>query len=1082
MHIKSITLQGFKTYNEATTITFSEGFGHNGSGKSNILLGFSFALGEIGNSAAERRLLLHEGVHGRVTSGFVELILDNSSRRLCMYDADSVVIRRSFSSETDEITVQGNIVGRSRNSSSSSSSSSRSSKSSFIIHQGRIQEVAVLSAAGRLSLLSAGCCSFIEEKTKETDLLLQKAYWVEAAETLKQAKERQEQHRAAIRRLAADAAAAEANRDEAAAQLANLSLEHSSQLERKKQMESLTNELQCEESRLRLESNLLAGEAEAQQQKRETMKELLLEKKKEMQHIQEELEKKLRPQHVAAAAAYSAAQQQHTQLQQQLQQLQQRHSFSGVSAAARQAAIRERLRDIEQQQKTEAAHDKQNKRKIQELTAEAKEAEKKVAAAAAAAAAAKATMDEATRDIAKLKAPLEEVVEQLRQQQAVLSGLLQQRNAAEAEVEPEYYSAVEAVGGFALFQFVVEDAAKALEAVARLKQQQQQQQQKQQQQSGLLLQRRCCVSIVPLKEVVQQQQQQQRHRSLWQQQMQQKAQQLLDEGVAMPLTECIRVLPEAAGIHTAAIEVYIQSIFRLTLLVPSLDSPQVQQLNASGYNCVDLSGLRNAQKKEEQLTAAHQQQQQTLTTLQQQHRELLLQEQQLIEKRLDSHHKAQAALEQQQQHKLLRHEALQAEQAPLTATEQELLQQLPQQLQQQQQLLQQLLQRVEETAAAVSEAEETLEVSLRRGVDRLEREAREEEGEGLGFRVYARVDAEAAALLKTRQQQEDAAAELETTIRALEGKLAAARERQAAAEASLQAAAAQLEQQNVLLQQSQLEETAAAAFCSLLTSIERLSQSSQPSQDSSSNNGVLGAAADDFKALKNREKLQDESLLLLQQQLQQLQQRRQQLLQQQLRRIDAHFSALFAQLVPGGSARLELAEDIGDDSAAESGMTKGVEMQLNFSAAAENRETLNMQRLSGGQKTVAAAALLLAQQLASSSSSSSSSGSGEGLLLLDEPDAALDSQYAQRLAATLQNAAANLKCQVIITTLRKELLSCGDKFWLVQQIQRASKPREITKEEAAELLLEMPQQQQQQQQQQLLLPQRALPEAVPSMG
>ncbi|CDJ31788.1 uncharacterized protein EMH_0069750 [Eimeria mitis] len=114
MHIKSITLQGFKTYNEATTITFSEGctciIGHNGSGKSNILLAFSFVLGEIGNSAAERRLLLHEGVHGRVASGFVELILDNASRRLCMYDADSVVIRRSFSAEVDEITLQGTAV------------------------------------------------------------------------------------------------------------------------------------------------------------------------------------------------------------------------------------------------------------------------------------------------------------------------------------------------------------------------------------------------------------------------------------------------------------------------------------------------------------------------------------------------------------------------------------------------------------------------------------------------------------------------------------------------------------------------------------------------------------------------------------------------------------------------------------------------------------------------------------------------------------------------------------------------------------------------------------------------------------
>ncbi|CDI75587.1 hypothetical protein EPH_0042080 [Eimeria praecox] len=227
--------------------------------------------------------------------------------------------------------------------------------------------------------------------------------------------------------------------------------------------------------------------------------------------------------------------------------------------------------------------------------------------------------------------------------------------------------------------------------------------------------------------------------------------------------------------------------------------------------------------------------------LTQRHRQLLQQEQLLIEKRIESFQKTQAALEDEQQHKLaqraalslisaikeeeeaaaarnaerkqliqtLRHEALQAQQAPLTAAEQQLLQQLPQQLQQQQQLLQQLLLRVEEAAAALSEAEETIEVTLRRGVDRLEREAREEEGEDLGFRVYERVDAEAAALLKTRQQQEDAAAEIDTAIRALESQLSAAREHQTAAERKYQTAAANILQINLLLQQKQTEAEAA---------------------------------------------------------------------------------------------------------------------------------------------------------------------------------------------------------------------------------------------------------------------------------
>ncbi|CDJ57581.1 structural maintenance of chromosome domain-containing protein, putative [Eimeria maxima] len=864
--------------------------------------------------------MVAEGVHGRVPSGFVELIIDNTSRRLCMFDADSVIIRRSFSLDADDITIQGNTIsGRSSRSSSSSSSSrssssssSSSSRSSFIIHQGRIQEVSLLTSVGRLSLLAAGCCNFIEEKAKETELLLQHG----------------------------------------------------------------------------------------------------------LVYAEEELEKKLRPEYAAAVSVYSAAQQQHAQLQ--------------------------------------------------ELKEEADTEGNKAAAAAADAAAAAKTMEEASTEIAKLKTPLEEIVEEVRQQQAVLSSLLQQRTAAAADVEAEYINAIEAIGGFCLFQFVVEDAATALEAIARLKQQQQQQQQQQQKQQkqqqqqengGLLLQRRCCISIVPLKEVMQQQQQQQQKRQQRLQQMQQQAQQLLDEGAAMPLTDCIEILQQEAGAHAAAIEVYIHSIFNFSLLVPSIHSQEVNILNN-----IDLSGcvsfangvirgggnkynkltsffsLRNALKKEKEINKNHEQQQQTLAALQQRAALSLAaaikEEEQTIATRT-------AARKQLMQS--LRHEALQAQQTPLTATEQQLLQQLPQQLQQQQQLLQQLLQRVEAAASAISEAEETLEVSLRRGVDRLEREAREEEGEGLGFRVCDRVDAEATALQKTRQQHEDTAAEIETAIRGLESKVAAAREQQAAADISLHAAAARLIEETSLLQQWQLEEEAKrrlqADLASLLAAASAAAGGGTAAGTAAAAATAAGAASSESREVL-RSKLE--------------------------------------------AVKEELVEDPTDISVEYGGKPRGVEMQINFNAAAaDNHEHLPVQRLSGGQKTVAAAALLLAQQLASSSSisSSSSSGGGEGLLLLDEPDAALDGQFAQRLSAALKTAAAELKCQVVLTTLRKELLSCGDKFWLVQQIERSSRPREITKEEAAELLLDLPQQQQQQQQQQLmLLPPTAMPEAVPSMG
>ncbi|CDJ68269.1 Whole genome shotgun assembly, reference scaffold old set, scaffold scaffold_65, related [Eimeria necatrix] len=224
--------------------------------------------------------------------------------------------------------------------------------------------------------------------------------------------------------------------------------------------------------------------------------------------------------------------------------------------------------------------------------------------------------------------------------------------------------------------------------------------------------------------------------------------------------------------------------------------------------------------------------------------------------------------------------------------------------------------------------------------------------------------------------------------------------------------------------------------------------------------------------------LQREAYQLVQQQLQQLQMRRQQLLQQQLRRVDAEFSALFKQLVPGGTARLELIEDPCATSTGETAELSGVEIQVDFNAAGKSAESLPMQRLSGGQKALVAVALLLAQQMASGGE-----GGREGLLLLDEPDSALDETHARHLAEALLNSTRNLGCQIILTTLRKELLICGDKFWLVQQHQRASQATEISEQEASAVFIDLPQMQQQLRQQpqhQRMLPHRHLPDCVES--
>ncbi|OEH76562.1 structural maintenance of chromosome domain-containing protein [Cyclospora cayetanensis] len=389
MHIKAITLQGFKTYNDATTIVFSEGctclIGHNGSGKSNILLGISFALGDIGNSAAERRLLLHEGLQGRVSSGFVELILNNADRRLCMLDSDQVVIRRSFSLNSDDVAVQGKPVSKGELeqliecaglSGGSLRSSRRSgSTSSFLIRQGRIQEVALLSAAGRLRLLlSAGPGAFLEAKANETEQVLQQAAterqavqkglkdlqtqleamdsdreelracldlerqkaaieaalheadWNDAAESLRKAEEQQavskgplngsrccevalRRHRATVRSLAAAAAEAEAARDEAAAQLANLSAQHSAHAAKRIEADNAAVELQGEETRFRLESEVVAEQAAAQEARAAKTRHALEEKQREVHRLGIMPAHRINAAHAQAADLVAAAEQ-----------------------------------------------------------------------------------------------------------------------------------------------------------------------------------------------------------------------------------------------------------------------------------------------------------------------------------------------------------------------------------------------------------------------------------------------------------------------------------------------------------------------------------------------------------------------------------------------------------------------------------------------------------------------------------------------------------------------------------------------------------------------------------------------------
>jgi structural maintenance of chromosome 3 (chondroitin sulfate proteoglycan 6) len=88
MYIKSVTVKGFKTYKEETTIDLSPQsnliLGKNGSGKSNLLDAIQFVLSDKYNnlSSDERSKLLYEGAGGTAMQADVEIIFDNSDGRI----------------------------------------------------------------------------------------------------------------------------------------------------------------------------------------------------------------------------------------------------------------------------------------------------------------------------------------------------------------------------------------------------------------------------------------------------------------------------------------------------------------------------------------------------------------------------------------------------------------------------------------------------------------------------------------------------------------------------------------------------------------------------------------------------------------------------------------------------------------------------------------------------------------------------------------------------------------------------------------------------------------------------------------
>ncbi len=117
LHLKSLTLKGFKSFASATTLRFEPGItcvvGPNGSGKSNVVDALTWVMGEQGAKAlrgGKMQDVIFAGTSGRAALGRAEvtLTIDNSDGALPIDYAEVSLTRRMFRDGAGEYEINGN--------------------------------------------------------------------------------------------------------------------------------------------------------------------------------------------------------------------------------------------------------------------------------------------------------------------------------------------------------------------------------------------------------------------------------------------------------------------------------------------------------------------------------------------------------------------------------------------------------------------------------------------------------------------------------------------------------------------------------------------------------------------------------------------------------------------------------------------------------------------------------------------------------------------------------------------------------------------------------------------------------------
>ncbi|EMD37508.1 hypothetical protein CERSUDRAFT_114149 [Gelatoporia subvermispora B] len=177
MYIKTLTIQGFKSYRDQTQIEpFSPRHnvvvGRNGSGKSNFFAAIRFVLSDAYTSMSreERQSLLHEGVSVTTTlSAYVEIIFDNSDNRFPT-GRDEVIIRRTIGLKKDEYSLDKKSVSKADVMNLLESAGFSKSNPYYIVPQGRITALTNAKDHERLALLKEVAGTKVYEQRRAESL------------------------------------------------------------------------------------------------------------------------------------------------------------------------------------------------------------------------------------------------------------------------------------------------------------------------------------------------------------------------------------------------------------------------------------------------------------------------------------------------------------------------------------------------------------------------------------------------------------------------------------------------------------------------------------------------------------------------------------------------------------------------------------------------------------------------------------------------------------------------------------------------------------------------------------------------